>query len=466
MNLSQILLILKARYKIVLFTLIVTVVVTTLVSILLPKSYTANTTVIVNYKGVDPVTGVALPAQLMPGYMATQVEIISSKNVALKVIQTLGLAESSAVKSSFESATQGEGNIQDWLSELLLKNLDVSPSKTSSIIDIGFKGSNPQFAAAISNAFAEAYISTNIQLKVEPSQKAAKYFTAQVKELRDDLEKAQERLSKYQQEKGIISVDERLDVERARLNDLSSQLVLAQGQSMEAQSRQRNAAGSGAYDSPDIASNPLIQGLKTEVARAESRFADISQKYERNHPMYQGSKAEIENLKAELNRQIQVVSSSVATNSKILKQRENEIRGALESQRAKVLELNRDRDALAVLTREIENAQRAYDVTTQRFTQSNIEGQSNQSDVAILNPATAPSQPSSPKVMLNIILSIFVGLLLGVGFGVLAEMLDRKVRSSEDIVDLLEVPLLAVLPKDRSRKLLGIKKVNPLRIAN
>ncbi|GAB7562288.1 hypothetical protein LG202_03270 [Methylobacillus methanolivorans] len=466
MNLSQILLILKARYKIVLLTLIVTVVVTTLVSILLPKNYTASTTVIVNYKGVDPVTGVALPAQLMPGYMATQVDIISSKNVALKVIKTLGLAESEGVKQSFQSATEGQGNIQDWLSELLLKNLDVSPSKTSSIIDIAFKGSNPQFAAAISNAFAEAYINTNIQLKVEPSQKAAKYFTAQVKDLRDDLEKAQERLSKYQQEKGIISVDERLDVERARLNDLSSQLVLAQAQSMEAQSRQRNAAGSGAYDSPDIASNPLIQGLKTEIARAESRFADISQKYERNHPMYQGSKAEIENLKGELNRQIQVVSSSVATNSKILKQRENEIRAALESQRAKVLELNRDRDALAVLTREIENAQHAYDVTTQRFTQSNIEGQSNQSDVAILNPATAPSQPSSPKIMLNIILSIFVGLLLGVGFGVLAEMLDRKVRSSEDIVDLLEVPLLGVLPKDRSRKLLGIKKVNPLRIAN
>lgn len=466
MNLSQILLILKARYKIVLLTLIVTVVVTTLVSILLPKNYTASTTVIVNYKGVDPVTGVALPAQLMPGYMATQVDIISSKNVALKVIKTLGLAESEGVKQSFQSATEGQGNIQDWLSELLLKNLDVSPSKTSSIIDIAFKGSNPQFAAAISNAFAEAYINTNIQLKVEPSQKAAKYFTEQVKDLRDDLEKAQERLSKYQQEKGIISVDERLDVERARLNDLSSQLVLAQAQSMEAQSRQKNSTGSGAYDSPDIASNPLIQGLKSEIARAESRFADISQKYERNHPMYQGSKAEIENLKGELNRQIQVVSSSVATNSKILKQRENEIRGALEAQRAKVLELNRDRDALAVLTREIENAQRAYDVTTQRFTQSNIEGQSNQSDVAILNPATAPSQPSSPKVMLNIILSIFVGLLLGVGFGVLAEMLDRKVRSSEDIVDLLEVPLLAVLPKDRSRKLLGIKKVNPLRIAN
>lgn len=466
MNLSQILLILKARYKIVLFVLIVTIAITTIVSFLLPKNFTANTTVIVNYKGVDPVTGMSLPAQLMPGYMGTQVDIISSKNVALKVIESLKLAESEAVIRNFEAATGGNGNVQEWLAELLLKNLDVKPSKTSSIIDIGFKGSNPQFVAAISNAFAEAYIQTNIQLKVEPSQKAAKYFTEQVKDLRDDLERAQERLSKYQQEKGIVSVDERLDVERARLNELSSQLVIAQAQRMEAQSRQRNTMGSGVYDSPDVASNPLIQGLKTEIARAESKFADISQKYDRNHPLYQGAKAEIENLKVELNKQLQIVSGSVATNSKILQQRESEIRAALDAQRVKVLELNRDRDALAVLTREIENAQRAYDVTTQRYTQSNIEGQSNQSDVAILNPATAPLQPSSPRIVLNIILSVFVGLLLGLGFGVLAEILDRRIRSVEDINDVFEVPLVVVLPKDKKRRILGLKKPNPLRIAN
>lgn len=452
MNFSQLLMVVKARYKIILITLILTVLTTVVVSLMLPKNYTATNSLVVNYKGVDPVTGMALPAQLMPGYMATQVDILSSKTVARKVITDLGLAENDAVKKSFAEADTGNGDIVDWLSDLLLKNLDVVPSRTSSIINVSFKGTNPQFAAAIANAFAEAYIQTNIQLKVEPSKKAATYFTAQIKDLRDLLESSQRRLSEYQESKGIVSVDERLDDERARLNDLSSQLVIAQGQTMEALSRQRNSAGSNAHDSPDVASSPIIQNLKTEIARAESKFADISQKFERNHPMYMGSKAEIENLKAELNRQIQSVSTNVASNSRILQQRENEIRAALNAQKAKVLDLNKNRDVLTILTREVENAQRAYDLATERFTQNNIEGKSDQSDIAILNPATPPGEPSSPKIVLNIALSVFLGFLLGFGFAILFEMIDRRIRSKEDLVTIFEAPVLGILPKTKRVK--------------
>lgn len=447
MSLSQFLHILKARYKIILLTMLVIVAATVGISVLMSKTYKATNTVIINYKGVDPVTGLASPAQLLPGYMATQVDIISSKHVALKVIDQLKLAESEGVKASFEE-DGGEGDINDWLVKLLLKNLDVSPSRTSSTIDINFKGSNPQFASVMANAFAAEYIRTNIQLKVEPSRQASEYFTQQVKGLKEDLNNAQLRLSQYQQEKGIISVDERLDVERARLNELSSQLVIIQAQTLEAQSRQRNSSGASAYDSPDVAANPLIQGLKTDIARAESKFADISQKVDRNHPSYLGAKAEIDNLKQELNRQIQAVSVNVASNYRILKQREDEIRAALNNQRAKVLELNKDRDALTVLTREVENAQNAYELITQRYTQTNVEGQSNQSDISVLNPATPPIEPDSPKLLLNTVIAIFLGGLLGLGMGILVEVLDRRVRSAEDLHVILDAPVLGIFPKD------------------
>lgn len=451
MSLSQFLLILKSRYKLILITLFLTVATTVVVSLVLPKSYKASATVIVNYKGSDPVTGMMVPAQLMPGYMATQTDIISSKNVARKVIDELKLADSPAVQQNFIDDVDGEGDIKDWLAELLIKQLEVTPSRQSSMIEIAFTGVTPQFSAVIANAFADAYMKTAVQLKVEPSREAAMYFTEQVKELRDNLESAQKRLSDYQQDKGIVSVDERLDVERARLNELSSQLVMAQAQTMEAQSRQRNASGSDAYQSPDIAANPIVQGLKTEIARAESKFAEISQKYEKNHPQYQGAKAEIDNLKAELSRQTVSASGNVASNYKILQQRESEIRAALATQKLKVLELNRDRDALAVLTREFDNAQHAYDLNTQRFTQTNIEGKSNQSDIALLNPAVPPLKPSSPRLLLNTALSIIVGLFLGVAFGVFAEMVDGRVRAKSDLVTILQAPVFGVLTKENKK---------------
>lgn len=199
MNFSQFLLILRARKWILIITLLITVGATVIVSALLPKTYKASASVLMNYKGIDPVTGMAMPGQLLPGYMATQIDIISSKNVALRVVDQLHLAESPAVIAQFNEASKGVGNVRDWLAELLLAKLEIVPSHESSVVDISFKGSDPQFVAAVANAFADEYQKTSIQLKVDPMRKASTYFTEQTKLLRDALESAQSRLSEYQQ---------------------------------------------------------------------------------------------------------------------------------------------------------------------------------------------------------------------------------------------------------------------------
>jgi chain length determinant protein EpsF len=356
MNFSQFLVILRARKKIILITLLATVSITLLVSLLLPKTYTATASLVMNYKGVDSVTGLTMPGQLLPGYMATQIDIISSKNVALRVVDQMKLASSPVVQAQFKEATDGKGTVRDWLADLLLKKLEIVPSRESSVVDINFKGSDPDFVAGVANAFAEEYQKVSIQLKVEPMKKAASYFDEQTKLLRDNVEVAQARLSKYQQEHGIVSLDNRLDVESTRLNDLSTQLVMAQGQLMEATSRQHMAQGGAGSESPDVVSNPLIQSLKVGLGNAEAKLAELSQRLDKNHPQYQSAKAEVEKLRADLRDQLQATSNSVSNNARILQQREESVRSALAQQKAKVLELNRTRDELGVLQKDVESA--------------------------------------------------------------------------------------------------------------
>jgi len=112
MNLLQFLLILKARYKIILVTCFVTVFTATVITIFLPKSYSATTSLLLNYKGMDPVTGMVFPAQLMPGYMATQIEIIKSRNIALKVVNQLGLTRPEEAKEHFHISNNGKKRYQ------------------------------------------------------------------------------------------------------------------------------------------------------------------------------------------------------------------------------------------------------------------------------------------------------------------------------------------------------------------
>jgi len=443
MNFAQFLLILKARKKIVLLTLLITVSATLVVSMLLPKTYEATTSLVMNYRGVDPLTGLALPGQLIPGYMATQIDIISSRQVALRVVDQLKLAESPAVQAQYEESTGGhKGSVREWLAELLQKKLDIVPARESSVLDVTFKASDPQFAAAVANAFADEYMKINVQLKVEPMKKATGYFDGQLKQLRDKLEAAQAKLSKYQQEHGIVSVDNRLDVESMRLNDLSAQLVQAQAQSMEASSRQAVARGQGSA-SPDVTSSPVVQNLRVNLAQQESKLAEIGQRLGRNHPQYQSAAAEVARLRAGLNEQTALVTNSVSNSASIFAQREAALRTALADQKTKVLELNRQRDEMNVLNKDVESAQRAFDQAAQRSSQTRIEGGSDQSDVSVLNVAVPPIEPSGPRVVLNTVLSLLLGCMLGIGLAMLSEMFDRRVRSEADLAEVAHIPVLA-----------------------
>lgn len=453
MNARQFWFILVARRTLIVGVLAASVLLTLAANLLQANAYKATASVLLNYKGVDPVTGATTPGQLLPGYMATQIDIIGSKHVALRVVDSLKLADNPAVKRQFQLAADGKGTLRDWLADLLRKKVDILPSRESSVVDISFSGTDPQFAAVVANAFAEEYQRASVGLKIEPMKKTATYFSEQTRQLRDNVEAAQARLSKYQQEKGIVSLDNnRIDIELSRLNDLSAQLVAAQAAVMEAASRQQVAAGSTAA-SPDVANNALIQSLRISLAAAEGRFADIAQRLAPNHPHYQSAQAELVRLRDQLQVAMTTVARSVGSNAEVLREREQALKAALAQQRTRVLELNRTRDAFGVLIKDLDSAQRAFDAASARAFQTRIEAQSEQSDIAILNPAVAPLEPATPRVLLNCLAACLVGTVLGVTAALTREFQRRPVRSSDDLLALalgpgsvsVPVPLLGTI---------------------
>lgn len=450
MSFSQLLAILNARKFIALWVFLVTVLVTTVVSFILPDTYTATTSLVINAKGADPVTGFMMPATLMPGYMATQADIIQSQNVALKVVEKLNINDNNPTAvANFMKATKGKGDIKLWYSQQFMENLDVEPSRESDIIDISYSWADPDFAATMANAFAQAYIETNLQLKTDPAKLAAGFFDKQVKGLRENVEKAQAKLSAYQKKHEITSDTGRLDVEMARLNELSSQLVLAQSQTYDSTSRRTQLSKGAPSESPEILSNPLIQGLKSQLVQAEAKLSDASQMLGENHPQYQAAQEEVNNLRKSIQIEITKTSGGVGQSAKVSQLREGEITAALKAQKQHVLKLKGEQDEMAVLMRETDSAQRIYDNALLRFGQTSMESQSGQTDISILNPATPPANHSKPKRALNIVLSMFLGALLATAFAMVFELLDRRVRTADDLSRSLEIPVLADLTKPK-----------------
>lgn len=441
MTMMQFLRVMWARKWLMLATFGVTVTAAIIISVVLPKQYTATSTLVMDSKGVDPLTGTMLPAQLVPGYMATQIGILSSQNVGLKVVDNLKLAQSPVVQQQFNAVAHGQGDIREWLAGALIAKLKVTPSHESNLIDVSYTANNPEFAAVLANAFVQAYIKTNLDLRTDPARQTNLWYEEQIKELRDKLESAQTRLSDYQRKKGIVAVDERLDVENTRLAELSSQLVVAQAQTYDSQSRNRRSGD----QLSDVVNSPLIQGLKGNIAQGESRLAQLSEKLGKNHPEYLRAQADLDVLRKKLAHEMSNAQTGVNTTMRVSQQREGDLRASLAAQKAKVLALKQQRDEGSVLARDVESAQRAYDMALQRATQTRMESKSDQTDVAVLNPATPPLRASSPKMLLNVVLATAGGMLLAMAFALLTELLDRRLRSEEDFVEILGAPVLAVL---------------------
>lgn len=453
MNFTQFLLILNARKWIILGVLLLTVSVTTAASLWFAKEYTASTTLIIDSKSKDPFTGQLLPSQMFPGYMATQIDVIKSQNVAAKVVRDLKLVDSPGTREQFIKATKGEGDINQWLGDLLLKKLDVEPSRESSVINIAFTATDPRFAAAMANAFAKTYIETSLELRLVPLKQTAAWFDEQIVQLREKLDQAQQKLNAYQREKGIVESEERLDVETRRMADLAGQMVAAQSASYDASSRTRDSASL-----PEVINNPVVQGLKAQVAQGEGKLAELANRVGANHPDFIRLQAEVNSYKAKLANELNTATRGVGATAGAARQRFNELSAAFERQKAKVLELKQQREEGTLLARDLENAQRIYDSALQRYGQSRMEAQSTQTDVAVLNPAVPPTKHSKPRVFLNILLSLFLGSLLGVGIGFLVELLDRRVRSGLDIAAGLEIPVLAEVGK-KGRRLEALRRL-------
>jgi len=461
MTFGQFLSILRARWWVAALVFLLTVGTTVGVSLWLPKQYTATASVLLDFKP-DPVSAVMYGGMMSPGFMATQVDILKSDRVARRVVANLKLTDNPQIRQQWLDATKGEGRIEAWLADTFQRSMDVVPSRESSLINVSYKAPDPRFAAGMANAFVQAYIETSLQLRVDPARQYSNFFETRSKEAREALEKAQSKVSAFQSEKGIIANDERLDVENARLNELSSQYTVLQALAAESRSRQ-TAAQSGQGDRmQEVLNNSIVSQLKADLNRSEARQKELSTRLGDAHPQVEELRANITELRSRLDAETRKVTGGVTVSNTINVQRMAEVKASLELQRGKVLKMKSVRDEGAVLLRDVENAQRSYDAVLQRFTQTNLEGQTTQSNVSLLQQASEPTQPSAPRILFNVMLSIFFGTLAGLVLALLSELRDRRVRSIDDVVVALELPILGVMPKPGSRIGPGAKRLSVL----
>jgi len=444
MTFSQFLHIILARRLLVISVFLTTVTAALLISLIMPKSYEASATVMVDVRP-DPVTGNGVGGMQAASILATQVDIIKSPPVSNKVVTDLHLDQMPELQARWQKEAKGKGNYLTWVGEVIGKGLEVKPSHESNVIDINYSGAEPAFAAALANAYAKAYIDTTVQIRINPARQYADFFEERAKLAREKLADAQSRLSAAQKDRGIIASEERLDVENQRLTELATQLNTIRALRAEANSRSTLAVANP-EKVQDVVLNPLVSSMSADLNREETRLRTLLERYGEQHPTVIEQRATISTIKERLRSESGRVVSSVSVGTKIADSRVAQAQAAYDAQRERVMKLKDGRNQLTIMEREVETAQKIYESLQARSSQTTLESTNSQSNIYLLSPATEPVKPSAPRTTLNVALAAVVGFLIALMIALGVEMFDHRVRSPSDVVQALDLPVIGVLP--------------------
>jgi succinoglycan biosynthesis transport protein ExoP len=381
-------------------------------SLLLPPQFEATASLVLDVKP-DPIAG-AFPAAAANSLINTQVDVLQSHRVARRVVQNLRLMQNPELRAQWMDETEEKTAFDQWLTDTFMQHLEVRPARDSNVVQVAYRAHDARLAAQMANAFVQAYLDTALELRVDPARQFSSFFDDRSLEARRTLEQAQARLSAFQKQEGLLETDARIDVENNRLTELSTQVLQAQAQSADSGSRLQQVRSHAPETLPEVLNSSLISNLKAELARQQSRLKELDARLGQAHPQRQEMLDGMAELESRLAAEVHRITSGLSTQNAINQNRMQRLQSALAAQREQVLKMKAARDQAAVLTRDVESAQRAYDAVVGRLQLTRLESQTPQAQAYWLAQATPPARPISPKLWLNTLLAILIGSALAV----------------------------------------------------
>ena len=407
-------------------------------------------------------------------YYQTQFNLLQSRSLARRTLDSLklwdvltppaGTGKASATGAVVQwvsmalgrptparAATPDETTRQSAAVDTLLQNLIVSPLRNSRIVDLRYRSSNPEQAAAIVNAHAHAYIEQNLEFKFMSSKEATDWLAQRLSEQRGAVEAAEAALQKYREQNNTIPMGEQENIVVQKLSDLSAAVTRAKTERIEKEALHNQLLAIQndrvALDTfPAILSNTFIQAQKAELATLQRQEAALSDRLGERHPDIIKIKSSIQAAESRLQGEIGKVVQSVRNQYLAAQAQEQSLAGALESQKHEALSMNRQAIEYGVLQREVESSRQIYDSLLQRAKETGISTELRTSNVRVVDLAETPGEPVSPRRGLNILLALLGGSFFGCCLAFLLEYVDNRIKSPDELKLHLGLPALGLIP--------------------
>lgn len=436
LTLAQIFSILRAHLKLSFFIIFMLLSLTVLILAIWPRTYMATVSLMVNYEVNDPLQGKELPVGQVSSYIATQVELIQTREVLLTVVDRLNLTQNEDYTRGYNGSS---GTLAEWVARKISNNLVIYQGQQGSqLIYIDYSANNPTEAAQVANTIAEAYKEQDHLRSTGPPDERAKRYAQQLEELKNKVVQAQKQVTQFYKNNNLFDDDNKSTVDLALLSSLEQRLLEARNARHNAEAR----AGGDQTIGEQALSSTLVQSLKTKLAVLESRLAQHNVNYTSAHPDGRELRAEIIATRRSLASALGSYSANASAEMNVTHDLEKNLQRAVEKQRAKVLARSRLYDDAAKYKLELESAQTIYKRALEDYDQIMFSSGIRTSNVSFVSRATPPVKAKKPKVLMLFLLGTMASIALGLGLPLIYELLNRRVRCRDDLERHHGIPVL------------------------
>jgi capsular exopolysaccharide synthesis family protein len=428
-----------------------------------PKQFMASSTIQIERRNLSPVgTGQNpwLENYWNMEFYPTQYELLQSRGLAERVVKSLDLMNDPAFNPAAGPARDGKRvtTAEDdqatlgRLADQIRGGLTVDPVRNTQLVRIAFQASSPEFAARAANAFGESFIDMGVEDRYASAGKASTFLGSQSETLKQEIAQKESQLQAFSRRTDIVTLDPGTNVILQRLASLNGSLMDARKARIEKEARYHEMMTAPPETVADSLSNGVVGGLRSEQLRMERDYDTKLKTFKPDWPEMVSLRTQIEKGKQHLDGVIKEMvekarGGAYADYQAVLRQEQ-----ALEKELTASKKDAIDQSSAAVqytnLKVEIQTRRELLDQLLRQQSETEVAVRlqdTRQSNIRIIDHALVPDGPFRPSLRKDITYGLLLGLLLGVGGALLIEIMDRTLKTPEEIERRLGLATLAVV---------------------
>jgi polysaccharide biosynthesis transport protein len=344
----------------------------------------------------------------------------------------------------------GEAATADDIAASLAGAISVRRRGLTYVIEITARSTDPERAQLIANTYADVYIASQVNARVDTAQRANSWLSRRLAELREDVQAKESAAETFRMQSGLMAAQGSSLVEQ-QITNVQTQVLQAQADLAEREARYRQlqqlrSSGAPLETIGNALNSDTIRSLRDREADIARRQSDLENRYLPSHPAVQSIRAERQDIEAQIQREIQRISINLGNEVAVSRARLQTLQQSLRSATGDLSDNSSAGVRLRELEREAAASREVYESYLQRYQEIADQDQLNTSDARLLAYASTPTSPSSPKLRIALALAIAVGLMLGLGAGVIAEIFDQSVKNADDLEAKVGYPAIASIP--------------------